>query len=191
MLIRIFVASFLILVAAVMPAAADDALQSVMNSLHDVTSARGTFVEKKYLRILNEPLESSGVLAYTAPDRLEKKTERPSNESLVVVGDELIVSRGGDQQRTLKLTEHPEIEAFVESVRATLAGNIDVLRRYYTVALEGDAGQWTLTLVPAVAEMRKMIKTVTLKGGNGLLQSVAIDEADGDRSVMTVTPTTP
>lgn len=181
-----------ILMAGASPAAAgDDTLDEVMSRLHDVKSASGKFVEKKYLRILSEPLESTGMLVYAAPDRLEKNTLWPDRQSLVIVGDELTIDRDSDQRRSLKLAEHPEIEAFVESVRATLAGNVDALRRYYEVGLAGDADQWTLSLRPTVKAMRDMVKTITLRGRDGLLQSVEIDEVDGDRSVMTVTPTAP
>jgi outer membrane lipoprotein-sorting protein len=185
-----------ILMIGAAPVAAEDmatenTLHEVMNRLHDVKSASGQFVEKKYLSILSEPLESSGTLVYTAPDRLEKNTLWPDTQSLIVVGDNLTIARDARQPRTLKLAEHPEIDAFVESVRATLAGNIDGLHRYYDIALDGDAGHWTLSLRPTVKAMRDMIKNITLRGRDGVLQSVEIDEADGDRSVMTVTPSAP
>lgn len=186
-----------LLVAAMLSAACmamaetNDSLRAVMNSLHAVTSASGTFTEKKYLSIASEPLESSGRLVYTAPDRLEKTTLQPDRQSLVVTGDELIVTNGASQQRKLKLSEHPEIKAFVESVRATLSGNIDGLYRYYDVSFDGDVGQWTLKLRPTAKQMKDRINMITLQGGNGHLQSVAVDEADGDRSVMTITPSKP
>ena len=185
-----------ILMIGIAPVAAEDiaaenTLHEVMARLHDVKSASGKFVEKKYLRILSEPLESSGTLVYTAPDRLEKNTSWPDTQSLIVVGDELTIARDAGPPRTLKLAEHPEIEAFVESVRATLAGNVDGLRRYYEVGLTGDTGHWTLSLRPTAKAMSDMIKAITLSGRDGLLQSVEINEADGDRSVMTVTPNAP
>jgi outer membrane lipoprotein-sorting protein len=174
--------------AAAADGTADNTLDEVMSRLRNVKTASGKFVEKKYLRILSEPLESSGTLVYTAPDRLEKNTLWPNTQNLIIVGDELTIAGDAGQQRVLKLAEHPEIEAFIESVRATLAGNIDALRRYYDIGLKGDAEQWTLSLRPTGKAMREMIKTVTLSGREGLLQLVEIDEADGDRSVMTVTP---
>ena len=52
------------------------------------------FVEKKYLAILDKPVESSGELRYVPPDRLEKRTLKPKPESLVLAGDQLSVERG-------------------------------------------------------------------------------------------------
>jgi outer membrane lipoprotein-sorting protein len=186
-----FLAIAMILIASVARAHAEDNLHAVMDSLHAVTLASGTFVEKKYLRILNEPLESSGQLVYKAPDRLEKMTTRPDRQSLVVVGDELTVANGISGQQKLKLAEHPDIRAFVESMRATLSGNVDALRQYYDVFLVGNVAQWTLELRPTAKDMKDIVKQITLRGGNGHLQSVAIDEADGDHSVMIITPSEP
>jgi len=53
-----------------------------------------TYVEEDYLAILDRPVKSSGVLVYDAPDRLEKRTLKPKQESLVLQGDELTVQRG-------------------------------------------------------------------------------------------------
>src|SRR5688500_13261361 len=49
----------------------------LMQSLAQVKSAKGRFVERKYLAILNAPLELSGTLSYSAPGRLEKHTLAP------------------------------------------------------------------------------------------------------------------
>ena len=46
-----------------------------MQNLAQVKSAKGKFVERKYLAMLNAPLDSSGTLVYTAPGRLEKFTD--------------------------------------------------------------------------------------------------------------------
>src|SRR5688500_9130786 len=66
----------LLLVAAA-PAAGAWGIEQLMQDLARVKTAKGTFVERKHLAILTAPLESSGTLTYTAPDRLEKHTLVP------------------------------------------------------------------------------------------------------------------
>ena len=68
----------------------DSRLVELMQGLAQVKSARGKFVERKYLAMLESPLESSGTLAYSAPARLEKHMLAPRQESMIVDGDNLL-----------------------------------------------------------------------------------------------------
>ena len=107
----------LLFAALTLPAyAAESAwgLPELMIDLGRVKQAKGTFVEKKYLKMLNAPLESSGQLIYTAPYRLEKLTLSPKPESMVVDQDTLTVEMRG-RKRSLQIQDFPVLWAFVES----------------------------------------------------------------------------
>ncbi len=173
-------------VRAETPAAAWDVKQ-LMQSMSQVKTARATFVERKYLSIVSGPLESSGTLLYNAPDRLEKHTRLPAPESLVLAGDELTITNEiKHERRTLALQAYPTVWAFVESIRATLAGDLPTLRRFYSVDLEGDAAQWRLVLTPSDPSMRAAVSEIRIVGSNTRVATIEIIEPEGDRSVMTI-----
>jgi len=182
----------------VAPACADNAavhpgsdLQQIMLDLQSVKQSQAKFTERKYLSMLNQPLESSGTLIYAAPDHLEKNTEQPKPESLVVDGDNLVVTGGdGDQSRSLSLADNPQIGAIVESIRATLAGDSDGLERFYTVSLLGGVPAWTLVLEPRDPKVQAMVQSIRISGHNGRIETIETLETGGDRSVMTVLPMT-
>ncbi|MET3215020.1 UNVERIFIED_ORG: outer membrane lipoprotein-sorting protein [Burkholderia territorii] len=175
-----------------MPAHAADAgsawtLDRLMSTLAQHKSGRATFTETKTLSIAAQPIESSGELMFVAPDHLEKHTLSPKPEHLVVDGDMLTVERN-NRKYTLALARYPELGAFIDSIRATLAGNRFALEQVYKVALSGRGDDWTLTLTPLDSRMRKVVSTITLDGTRDVLRSVAIRQADGDRSVMRLQP---
>ncbi|WP_333977614.1 outer membrane lipoprotein carrier protein LolA [Burkholderia cepacia] len=177
---------------ATAPARAADAapawtLDRLMSTLAQHKSGRATFTETKYLSIATQPVESSGELVFVAPDHLEKHTLSPKPEHLVVDGDMLTVERNS-RKYTLALARYPELGAFIDSIRATLAGNRFALEQVYKVALAGRGDDWTLTLTPLDSRMLKVVSTITLDGTRDLLRSVAIRQADGDRSVMRLQP---
>ncbi|CAN0646061.1 outer membrane lipoprotein carrier protein LolA [Burkholderia cepacia] len=177
---------------AAAPARAADAapawtLDRLMSTLAQHKSGRATFTETKYLSIATQPVESSGELVFVAPDHLEKHTLSPKPEHLVVDGDMLTVERN-NRKYTLALARYPELGAFIDSIRATLAGNRFALEQVYQVALAGRGDDWTLTLTPLDSRMLKVVSTITLDGTRDLLRSVAIRQADGDRSVMRLQP---
>ena len=164
------------------------ALEQLMKDLAQVKSARGTYVERKHLAMLNAPLESSGTLVYVAPGRLEKHMLSPRRESLILDGDQLIIeNKDKGQRRTFPLQEHPVLWAFVESVRSTLTGDLATLQRFYEVRLEGDADAWRLRLKPKEARMRQAASEIRVGGSGTWVSVIEIDEAGGDRSVTTIT----
>jgi outer membrane lipoprotein-sorting protein len=172
---------------AEMPAVTWD-LERLMQGMRRVKTARATFVERKYLGIVNGPLESTGTLRYDAPDRLEKHTVLPAPESLVLAGDELtITNEAKHQRRTLALQAYPTVWAFVESIRSTLAGDLPTLRRFYRIELEGGADRWRLVLKPSDASMQAAVSEIRIVGSGNRISTVEVIVPEGDRSVMTIT----
>lgn len=186
----LFAAAMLLTASAV--DAAEWGVRDLMQELAQVKSTRARFVERKDIAILNAPLESSGTLLYTAPDKLEKHTLAPRAESLILDRDRLTLeSKARNQRRTFALREHPEIGAFVESIRSTLAGDLATLSRYYQVALDGAQGRWRLTLKPTEPTMQRVVSEIRFEGSGSSIGSIEITETNGDRSVMTITRDAP
>lgn len=160
-------------------------LQQLMDTLAQSRSGSATFVEKKHIALLDKPVESSGELRYTAPDRLEKRTLKPRPELMVVQGGELLIERGR-QKYQLQLQAYPELAAFIDSIRGTLAGDRQALERNYRLSLDGNAERWTLQLQPLNEKMKALVQRIRITGLGDQLHSVEILQSDGDRSVMTI-----
>lgn len=171
--------------AAPLPALAELTLGQLMQTLAQNKSGRATFVEKKYLALLDKPVESSGELYYTAPDRLEKRTLLPKPEALVLDQGRLLVEQG-KRRYQLALADYPEIAAFVESIRGTLAGDRQALERVYRIELDGTNERWQLMLQPREAKMSAVVSRIRISGVRNDVQTIEIQQADGDRSVMSI-----
>ncbi len=160
-------------------------LQQLMETLAQNKSGRATFVETKKIAMLDKPIESSGELLYTAPDRLEKRTLRPKPESMLVHGDELLIERGR-QKHYLPLQAYPELAAFIDSIRGTLAGDRKALERNYRLSLSGSAERWTLQLLPLDEKMLAVIQRIRIDGARDQVNRIEITQADGDSSLMVI-----
>jgi hypothetical protein len=166
-------------------------LDEVMRLLAMRQHGRVEFVEQHFLAVLNHPIESSGEMRYDAPDHLEKRTLLPRPENLVLAGGALTVERSG-HTHVLDLHRYPEIQPFVESIRATLAGDRAALERVFRVEFTGSMGQWSLALFPLDRQLTKSVAEVRIDGSRDQLLRVEIRQADGDRSLMTLrTPAKP
>jgi hypothetical protein len=165
-------------------AMADD-LGEVMHLLAARRHGEVSFVEQHFLSLLKRPAESSGELIYDAPNRLEKRTLEPHPEDLVLVDNVLTVERN-HRSRVLDLKSYPQILPFVESIRATLAGDREALERMFRLDFSGTLARWTLTLVPRDAQVAKSVAGVQIDGMRDDLIKVEIRQTDGDRSLMTL-----
>jgi hypothetical protein len=165
------------------PAGLDQLLQLFAARRHGQVS----FTEVHEFAMLKRPLQSSGELLYDAPDRLEKRTLSPRPETLTLDHGILTAQRGG-RSRQLRLEDYPQVVPFVESIRATLAGDRAALERYFRVQFRGTLEVWSLQLTPIDPQVSRSVEQIRLTGSHERLQSVEIRMADGDRSLLTIGP---
>jgi outer membrane lipoprotein-sorting protein len=180
--------ALLLLWSAAAPAAAF-ALPELMALLAQKRGGEARFVEQRFVKGLDEPLRSAGTLSFVAPDRFTRSTLEPRTESVSVEGNSVTMKRAG-RSRTLTLDAAPEAAALVEAVRGTLTGNTATLQRLFRPALGGSTEQWVLDLTPIEVSLYNQVRIVRITGRRADVLSVEVQLADGDRSVMEITPMT-
>lgn len=169
-------------------AAAQWTVTDLMAALAARGSTDATFTERRYVPVLDAPVQSSGTLRFVTPDRIEKHTLQPRAESLVLAGEQLTLQQG-QKTRTLALADLPDNGLAINSLRWAMAGDLAALRRGWTVTLHGDRRLWTLSLAPASQAVAQYIESVLIEGRQDQIDRIEIRQADGVRSVMQVVPT--
>lgn len=169
-------------------AQADDwQLSQLMQSLSQNKTGEAVFTEKKYIGIISQPIVSSGELSFTAPDKLQKRTLKPIPESLMLNGNMLTIERPNKRRITVSLEEHPEVSAFIDSIRGTLAGDLLALEKHYTLTLTGSAEKWQLLLVPKQEFKDNIFSQIRINGSYGDLKTIDVSQNDGDHAEMLIT----
>jgi Outer membrane lipoprotein carrier protein LolA-like len=165
--------------------ASPTALDEVFRLLATRRQGHVTFTEVQTLAMLARPLESSGELLYEAPDHLEKRTLQPKPETLVLEHG-VLTARRGHRTWVMSLRDFPQVVPFVESIRATLAGDRGALERFFVLTFSGTVERWSLILVPKDATVAHIVKEIRIVGERRAVHTVQITEADGDSSVMSL-----
>lgn len=190
----LWLAGFACLVSPLARSAADP-LARLFSELGAQRERHARFSERKFSALLKAPVESSGTLIFRAPDYLEKRTVEPQRETVRIEGSvvtfESAAGRGGAQKRTFSLSDAPLLAALIESLRATLAGDLPTLRRHYDVSSSAPVPQaqmegWQLTLVPRERALRDAVSKVVLRGAGAQIASVEIVEVNGDLTLMQI-----
>ncbi len=158
-----------------------------MQTLAKAKPNHATFTEKKYIALLDEPVESSGELFFVAPDHLEKRTKLPQAETLLVNGNKILIERG-NKTYYFTMQNLPELGVLINSIRGTLAGNQSELERSFQLNLKGDIDEWILQLTPTNEKMQKLLKDIHITGHQSQIHSIEVFQVDGDRSNMLIQP---
>jgi len=152
-----------------------------------VQAGDATFTESRRIEMLDRTLASSGRLSFRSPDVFVRETLSPRREKLAVSGNTLTMSLG-ERSRTMQLDASPEAAVIVEAIRGTLTGNRESLERLFEATVGGSPEQWSLDLVPRDLRLRGQVASVRVSGRDAVVREVAVLLADGDKSVMTISP---
>jgi hypothetical protein len=178
------------LLALPVPARAEAAAQAwglpqLLHEFAQVKSSRAHFTERKYLHMLKRPLQDSGIMIYEAPARLLKQTQQPKPERFLIDGDTITIDRDSREQ-TLNRNDYPQLWAFIEGMRATLAGDLSALEAVYTVQLDGGPSDWQMSLQPRDRQMQEMVQSIRISGSKAHITRIETLEHDGDRTEVTI-----
>lgn len=158
-------------------------LDQLMQFMAKHKEIHATFVENKYIKGVDVPLESSGELMFMAPSTMIRNTLLPKPEMLKLTGNTVTVERMG-RKHNLQIDDYPEISLHFEGVRALLAGDVERLTHLYHVELTGTPVDWKLVLSPL--RQGTALKSLNLLGSHDSVKAVEVHLEDGDYSIMQV-----
>jgi hypothetical protein len=165
-------------------------LEQVMTALRTVHHVDARYIEHRTLHVLSKPIETRGSLHFEAPGHLEKTTDPAADASadrLTIDGDRLTIDRGsGASLLVLSLREHPEIGVLVESIRATLSGDGDALRRVFDVTPSGTIDHWQLVLQPRDPAQHALLQWMRVSGYAERITAIETADGEGDRTEMAI-----
>jgi len=155
----------------------------VLAGLARVERSEASFEETRHVAALAAPLVRRGRLTYTRPSELEMVVETPLQERVRIVGG-VMTMEGRNGTREVRLADLPLVAAWIEGMRATLAGDAAALARYFVVHASGDAVSWQLDLIPRTTDLAAVISHVVIAGNASRIGRIEVFEASGDRNVM-------
>lgn len=161
----------------------------LMQSLAQVRTASARFTERQTAPVLSAPLISTGTLTYAAPSYLRKTTLTPVLEIFTLDHGEVTLAGGASGgTHVFALNQDPRIAGLVEGIRATLAGDLPALDRFYTVSLTGSAAGWQLHLLPKDPSLARFLRSITISGSQGRIATIDTESRDGADSLMSIQP---
>ena len=148
------------------------------------------FVERRFSALSKSPLQSSGTLTFRAPDFLHKVTLAPQRESVQIEGQRVTVRADalGTAPQTFNLSDAPPLAALIDSLRATLSGDLAALRRNFEIDYAPGGKEWRMTLTPRERAVREAVAKIDLRGAGPDIATIEIVDGAGDLTLLALTP---
>ncbi len=145
------------------------------------------FQELKYVALLDQPIESSGLLIYDAPDHLEERIVRPHAQT-AVLDHGVLTLRIGKRERSVALAQYPQLAPLIDSIRALLAGDRGTLEHQFKLNFDGMLDHWELRLEPRDTRLAATLREIDMSGERDAIRLVQLRATNGDHSVMRIQP---
>ena len=156
---------------------------ALISALARPAPARTPFAEARFMKVLDQPLVVSGELAWLGGDKLERRVDKPQQETATIADGEVTTQREGRKPRSFSLRRAPQLQVLLDSFVALLGGDAARLNQSFDVHHEAHGGGWTLTLTPRDARVAKTIASIQIDGRGNEPRCMRMQEADGDVAV--------
>jgi outer membrane lipoprotein-sorting protein len=159
-------------------------LEALMAGMAKTSGVMASFLERKEIALLSEPIETRGHLVFVPPDHLARTTDSPSASRLVIAGERFAFrdAAGGD---AVDLSSNPLAREFVENFIVLFNGDLAKLRERYEPTFSAAGATWSLALRPRHRPLSDLVERITLEGSGPMLQRMEMLERDGDRTTTT------
>lgn len=140
---------------------------------------RAEFVQEKQMAAFKKPLLTRGQLVFVHGQGILWRIENPIKLTLVLTDDRIVeISEDGRvQARTAR--DVPGLAQIGQIFRALLTARTGTLKEVFTIAPEGKAEAWRLTLTPKPGPAQQLMRQIQLQGSRHV-DRILIDEANGD-----------
>ena len=166
------------------PATASSSAHALIATLGQPAPAHTAFAEARFLQVLDRPLVVSGELSWLGGDQLQRRVDKPQQETATIANGEVTQQRTGKSPRHFSLKRAPQLQVLLDSFVALLSGDAARLQQSFTISQSGDAsGKWALTLVPRDAKVAKTVASITVDGYAKESRCMHMQEADGDLAI--------
>ena len=191
-IMRFILVLFIMQISNVAKAVETWSVQELMQTMSQIDSFKANFEEVKDFAFFTDAIKVSGSLNYKKPGYLKREVVSPHREVTLIEDDIIHIERErtGDndtsQKQQLSIDIHPAVRTLIESIRATFAGDIEVLEKYYQLVFAGDKSSWHLVLYPLQEKVIKHVRQVEIFGAGREVNKIITIEADDSESEITI-----
>jgi outer membrane lipoprotein-sorting protein len=158
-------------------------LDELRKASQAVTSVEADFREEKYLAVLKNPEQSSGVFYYKKNDRMRWEQQKPTKYTIVINGDKLRVGEAGKEKN---VAAAGRTASQIKELMMGLVNGDFQQNKAFAQTVNENADQYQVVLTPVSNRLKKVYSKIQLvfPKSSLRLRELTFFEKGGDKSVM-------
>lgn len=171
----------------VTPSQLQTLIEPAAQELAKMPVLRGGFTQKKFLKNIPKPLQSSGSFIVARDQGIYWHTRLPFDSEFILTPDRMVQLDGGSTAVRLNTAQQPGLRVVGDIFFSIFALNPDALARNFK--LFGEAGKrdtWLLGLRPQTSALSSVLSEAVIAGSTRV-RSVQLWDAHGDRTEIMMT----
>ncbi len=169
---------------------AADLMADVRVRLGQPVVLRGEFEQSKHVAGFKKALLSKGDFLVARDRGVIWRTREPFSSVLKLTPNEIVATQGGDIAFRLSANVEPTVRVINGLMFSLLNGDVAALAEQFKITGTAENKSWSLTLVPKQAAFARILTRIELSG-DLYVRKIAMDEANGDRTVIQFHKQTP
>lgn len=165
------------------PAGEDTLLTQIATQTAQHQVVQASFTQNKQMAALKRPLITEGRLVYSRDHGVLWQIEKPYRITYLL-GEEQIIEIAADGSRKQRgVKDIPGLSQVGRIFRAMLGADTSTLQAQFNIQADGNPAEWHIHLQPKQAQVRQFLTALQLTGGQ-FVQTIQIDEASGDQTLL-------
>lgn len=164
---------------------------TISKTVSELKYMQCTFVQTKYMSMLNDCLVSYGTMCYSQPDKLRWEYTRPYDYLFIFNGAK--VYAGNKTRKNIIDTGSNKLFREIAGIMmSTVTGKALTNVEDFSMDIDMEQDMWRVTLVPKKKEMKRMFQRVVLYffRAGASISKIELYEKNGDRTEIKMTDIT-
>jgi outer membrane lipoprotein carrier protein len=165
------------------PQQQQDVIAKINKTASNIKSMSCSFVQTKYLSILNDKMVSKGQMYYKQSDKLRWEYTEPYKYLFIFNGTKVYVGNSS-RKDVIDTNSNKVFKEVARIMMNTVTGKALSNSTDFSVDATADSKYYTITLVPKKKDLKQMFSKIVLNftKSNTMISEVNIYEKNGDRS---------
>ena len=143
------------------------------------TPVVSSYTQTKTVPRLNRKLVSSGTFLLKPGTGMAWDASKPYESVLLVGRDEVRQRIGQGKTVALDVADNQIFSSIARAIESIVSGDYSTALEYFSLYFEDGPEGWTLGFVPKAAALSSYMDNVVVKGHDGVMESVLLEEVSG------------
>ena len=180
------ICSMLLLFLVVKAQMSQDAIIAKINvAVSKIETMQCDFVQTKHMKMLNNKMVSTGIMAYKQSDKLRWEYKKPYTYVFILNGTKVYLKKES-RNDVIDIKQNKVFKSIAEIMMNSVIGKCLTNNKEFKVSISDVNNQWVASLIPQKKELKQMYSKIILYFGkaNSIIQKVEMIEKNGDKTII-------